>query len=545
MLLLEADGLVKYWGDRLLFEQKEPLRLYRGDRLGIVGTNGAGKTTLLHILAGLAQPDGGTVRLYGASAMIRDAEPWEKASPLSGGEKTRLKLETALRLKAPILFADEPTSHLDLDGIRRVEKELGRHDGLTVFISHDRELLDALCTRILLVDRGTLELYDGGYSSYRTERELRERRHRLEYEQYAKEKERLEEAIREKGARASGMRRPPKRMGVKEARLGKEKGRQKQEKVHHAANALEKRLELLEKVEKPVERPEVRFDINGFVPVHGRTAVRLERVTVAFGERCLFRDFTASFRPGAKAALIGSNGAGKTTLLELVRRGAPGTAVAGGGRLGYFHQGLALLEEERSILDNVREGSPYPEVFIRTVLARLLFRREEVRKPVGVLSGGEKVKTALAKAFLSGCNILLLDEPTNYLDVMAREELEQVLAAYPGTILFATHDRRLIARVATELLLFECGELRRFDGTYKEYQDSLERTGNPEAGGRPPETAERSGGAVCLEEERMQLERELAEVLGRLSVPRRGDDPALLEARFQELVKRKREIHLP
>lgn len=538
MLLLEANQLEKYWRDRLIYKQEQSLRLYRGDRLGIVGRNGSGKTTLLHTLAGLLQPDAGTVKRYGECTLLAAFEDWEKESHLSGGEMTKRKLESALLAGSPILLADEPTSHMDLNGIRRVEGELSRYDGLVVLVSHDRELLDKVCTHILELEEGKLTLYSGGYSSYREQKALEADQAQFAYEQYAKEKDRLSSAIREKKARAVGMRKPPKRMGVKEARLGSEKAGQKQAKVQGAAQALITRLENLAKVEKPKELPEVRFDINGFKPIHGRVAIRLAEVTKLVGGRLLISGLSATIRPGDKVALLGANGSGKTTLLDMIRSGEEGTALSRGARLGYFHQTLALLDEQRTVLENVTEESPYPESFIRTVLARLLFRREEVLKPVAVLSGGEKVKTALAKVFLSGCNLMLLDEPSNYLDIGAREELEEVLAAYPGTILFASHDRRLIKNVANKLLVFEGeGAVRWFDGTYETLNDrqneQLPKPG-PDLG---------SEGVVRQEEERLQVELELAEVIGRLSVPRKTDDTAAMESRYLELLKRKKELN--
>lgn len=530
MLLLEAHGLEKSWGDRLLFTQAEPLKLYRGDRLGIVGRNGCGKTTLLRMLAGLCEPDKGWVKRYGSSAVIAQTEDGPGATTLSGGERTRRRIQEALQHRVPILFADEPTSHLDLAGISLVERELTPYDGLVVLISHDRELLDGVCTQILEIEEGKITVTPGGYSAYRELKIRRRERDVFEYEQYAKEKDRLEQAAREISARTVGMRKPPKRMSVKEARLGSEKARQKQAKVHQAAKAIERRMEMLKPVEKPREAPEVRFDVNGFVPLHGKTALRIEGISKRYGAKTLFDNVTLAIEPGSKIALIGPNGAGKSTLLEMIRTEEAGIRLAGSGKIGYFHQTFGQLDVNRSVLDNVRSDSPYPESFIRTVLARLLFRREEVMKPVGVLSGGEKVKTALAKVFLSGCNIMLLDEPTNYLDIASREQLEEVLKAYPGTVLFASHDRRLIRGLASRLLVFDNGGIRLFNGTYSEL---TEKPMTQRSDHKPDVVSEAAGNTAEL---RMQLEMELAEVLGRLSVPRKGDVKEEWEARYRALL---------
>ncbi|UUZ86939.1 ATP-binding cassette domain-containing protein [Paenibacillus sp. P26] len=492
----------------------------------------------MHILSGQTAPDQGTVRLYGKHAVIEqsdDGGPAQLEDTRSGGERTRARIEAALREEAEILFADEPTSHLDLQGIRRVERELVQFPGLVVLISHDRELLDSVCRRILEVENGKIRLYEGNYSDYRRQRTEREARVRFEYEQYTQEKKRLTEAIREKTLKAKGMGKPPKRMSTSESRLHKEKAGQKQEKVHQAAKALEKRLERLPQAERPVEPPEVRFDINGFVPVYGKRVLSVDRLGRRFGGRILFENVSFSVPPGAKVALVGPNGAGKSTLLGRIRAKEEGVRFGPGASIGYFHQSQALLDNRETILENVMAQSIYPEVFVRTVLARMLFKREEVHKPVHLLSGGEKVKTALAQVFLSGCNVLLLDEPTNYLDVFTRERLEEVLLRYPGTILFASHDRRLIDRLADRIILFEPGRVRLFHGTYREYlerPEAAEERQDESGGGETTGSVSGPAKPAIPAEEKLRLELELTEVLGRLSLPQKPEVKEALEERY-------------
>lgn len=540
MLILEAKGIEKSYGDRLIFKLDE-LQVQHDERIGIVGMNGAGKTTLLDILSGESIPETGYVIHHGMTAVLPQLNDTEKRADvdieakwqvhrlsdenLSGGERTRRKIATALGRQADMLFADEPTSHLDLNGIEMLEKELKQYKGAVFLISHDRELLDAVCTKIIEIENGEIHEYPGNYSAYREQKAHQKERARFEYEQYTKEKKRLQAAAQEKMRKVQSMKKTPKRMGNSEARLHKMEARQKKAKLDRNVKAIESRIEHLEKKEKPKEQEAVQFDIQFFAPVHGKFAIRLERLTKRFDGRTLFRGLSCTIKPGMKVALVGKNGAGKSTLLNMIAHEEEGVQLAGSGKLGYFHQDLSTLDKEKSILKNVSEESPYPETMIRTVLARLLFKREDVFKPVGALSGGERVKVSLAKVFLGDYNILLLDEPTNYLDIFTQEELEGVLTAYPGTIVFATHDRHLMNRLTDHVLVIEDENAVFFEGNYEQYVKSREQSSTN-----------------TDEQTILKLENELAEVIGRLSMLQTEDSKQELENRYQWLLKELRRI---
>ncbi|SEM68214.1 macrolide transport system ATP-binding/permease protein [Lihuaxuella thermophila] len=396
---------------------------------------------------------------------------------MSGGERTRQKVISALAEKPALLLADEPTSHLDAEAVEWLEKELSRYPGALLLISHDRALLDAVCSKILEVENGQITVYQGNYSDYRRQKEEQLERSRFEYEQYVAEKKRLTQVVMDKKQKARSMEKPPKGMSPSEARLisNKQKANSARAKVEKQARAIQSRIEKLPKKEKPVELPTVQFDLDVYRPIEGKNALRLERLSKRFGKKELFHQLTCTIPSGKKVAVLGKNGAGKSTLLQMIASQAAGVHQAPLAKIGYFHQQLANLDEERSILNNVQGSSPYSETLIRTVLARLLFPREAVYKPVRVLSGGEKVKVALAKVFLSDANLLLLDEPTNFLDIFTREELEKVLRAYPGTILFASHDRWFIRKLADHLLILNEGTATYFTGNYDEYLESQQR----------------------------------------------------------------------
>lgn len=536
MLLLEAQKIEKSYGDRLLIKV-DNLQVYHGERIGIVGKNGEGKSTLLKMFVGEVEPDQGVIQRFCSIAYIPQFEmidatdltlkekngwniPQEESSFLSGGEETRKKLAFALSSNASLIIADEPTSHLDVEGVEKLENELKCFDGGLLIISHDRELLNQICTSIWEVEAGGIRAYQGNYESYLVQKQREEERQWFEYEQYIKEKKRLEHAALEQSQKSKSLKKAPSRMGNSEARLHKRSVGQKKAKLDKGVKAIESRINHLEKKSKPKTEDEINFDINGFRQLHSKTAMSLRQVCAKVEDRVLFSELNGTIKPGLKIAISGSNGVGKSTLLKMINNRAEGITIAKPANIGYFHQQLKNLDDEKTILENVQETSNYTENFIRTVLSRLLFKRDDVQKEVGVLSGGERVKTALAKVFLGDYNILLLDEPTNYLDLQTKEALQSVLQAYPGTIIFVTHDRFFIKKLATHVLLIRSKTAVMKDVNH--VTDSM----NP-----VEQTDEIDSLAINLE---------LTEIISKLSIVSCMDEKLKLERKYEDLLRRRK-----
>lgn len=483
--LLTADSLGKGFGGRELFYIPR-LEIPEGQRIGLAGPNGCGKTTLLHILAGVIAPDEGTVKRRCKIALLRqpgldhnhpDARtpegPLRRFLPAqgpgkSGGEQTRKAIAAALSENAPLLFADEPTNNLDLSGIAMLEDMLKHYKGTVVLVSHDRVLLDAVCTCIWALEEGKLRVFPGNYSAWIGERE-REREFALfEYAQYQKERDRLAAEMRVIREQARNMRKPPKRMGSSEWMLYKDQASIQQGHIQNRAKAMEKRIQQLEVKEKPAELPSVKMRGQSVGPV-SRTAARVECKEIRRGGRAILRDVNLLLPTGSKTVMLGDNGAGKTTLAEYLLQQGQGVTLAPGLKIGNFSQTHALLEPEKTVLENARADSILSEGEVRTILANLLLKGEDVGKPVKVLSGGERAKTAFARLLASQCGLLVLDEPTNHIDSFAAEALERLLALWEGTLLLITHDRRLAEKVAQRLVFVEHGAIRTFEGGWKEW----------------------------------------------------------------------------
>jgi len=538
MLLVECRNLKKSYGDRLILDI-ENLCIYDHDRIGIVGVNGAGKTTLLNLLSKRIEPDEGWVKLYGRCSYISQLEPPQEAiiqpaiaskfqvhqtyrESMSGGEKTRFKLAAGLSHNNAIIFADEPTSNMDIEGIQLVESSLAKFAGALVLISHDRDLLDSLCTKIIEIERGKIKTYSGNYSKYIKQKTEEQNLAQFEYEQYVKEKKRLERtiiSIREKG---KSMRKTPRRMGNSEARLHKMGNQKAKANLDRAIKNVESRIKHLEVKEKPPVDKKIKLDIGEVQKVYSKIIIEGSGLNKSFGEKVIFKDAQFQIENGAKVGLIGPNGCGKSTLLKMIVNQELPIKTAPNIRIGYFSQEMSILDGTKSILDNVMVESIYEERFVRLLLARLLFKGDSVYKKVGILSGGEKVKASFAKIICSDFNLLILDEPTNYLDLYSLEVVEEVLREYEHTLLFVSHDRRFINSVANQILIIEDHKLKTFKGSYNEYMTSL--------------TKARDREKERIEEEILLLQNRLAEVIGRISIPSKKDDPELLEVEYREIL---------
>jgi len=544
MLNLEINNLKKYFGDKLILEI-DNLKVYSEDKIGIVGVNGAGKSTLLNILCRKLQADEGSIKHYGNYSYIsqleepnynvKDNELFSKFNlknknnnDLSGGEKTRFKIAEAFSEKSSILFADEPTSNLDISAVKMFEEMLVKFDGGVMLVSHDRELLDSVCNKILEIENGKVKLYDGNYSDFIKQKERERKRKEFEYNEYVKEKERLSKAASEIEGKTVSMRKAPKRMGNSEARLHRKMGNQKSKaKLDKTRKSIYSRIEHLEAKEKVVNTEKANIDFEALNKVHSRVVITGEHINKAFGKRIIFNNAEFEIFSGAKVALIGDNGCGKTTLIKMILNCEEKIKISKALKIGYFSQDLGILDESKTVLYNVMKTSVYDEAFARLILSRLLFKREDVYKQVSVLSGGERVKLSFAKIILTGSNILILDEPTNYLDLYSIEALEEVLKDYDGTILFVSHDRKFIKKVATDILTIKNHAINTFRGGYDEYLKFINK---------PSEVN------IDAKNEKMVLENRLSEIIGRLSMPGKNDNIEELDAEYKRILQRLREI---
>ena len=545
-IMLEATGLHMFYGERQLLKI-EQLQIYDMDRIGLIGENGAGKTTLLQILAGEKKPETGTVRRFVPVAVIHQegkAGPGEdrefrarfraqeSRESLSGGEMTRNRITEALSSHPELLMADEPTTDLDQEGLGLLRKTLAGFQGAILLISHDRMLLRKLCNRIWYLRDGTILDFPGGYDDFIVERDRRMERETFEYEQYKAERKRLKESAQRMAERASQVKKAPGRMGNSEARLHKREWTDSVLQLSHAKRTIQNRLEHLEVKEKPKALPEIRMKLGITRPVKAKTALECACGRLQVGESELLRDTGFVLPTGSRTALIGPNGCGKTTLLHAILD-QTGAEVHFQGKarwnpavqIGWFDQHHEqTMDRQKSVLENIMETSVYPEHFARTVMACLGLRGEAVFKPLNLLSGGEKAKTALGRLLLMDCNTLLLDEPTNHLDLFTMEELEKLLASYGGTILFVSHDEEFIRKTATRILRFDEGKLVTTEGGWGEMKNPVQTDG----------TAEDRGLEIS------RLEMRMAVLSARMARPAKGDRPEQLQQEYLELV---RQIH--
>ena len=533
-ILLSANHIVQYFGERKILEF-EKLNVYEGDHIGIVGGNGVGKTTLLNILSGELIPDEGSVirevpvsyfKQFRDRAEQVDLQKCRKLGltgklsreHLSGGEMTRLGL-AAMNKDSLLTFADEPTANLDADGVELCCQMLEQCSTL-LLISHDRAVLNRLCTRIVEVRDGCLYFYTGNFAAYHEQREQAFKRQEFEYQQYRSEKSRLEKAARQRSQASKSVRKAPSRMGNSEARLYKREAGEKMEKLDNARKAILSRLEQLEVKEKPREMAQVRIDFSLTDPPANREIVMGDHITFSYGKKLIFENASFSLPKGSKTALIGPNGAGKTTLMELIWSGATGIRLVPKAKIGYFKQNLDTLDLSKTVLENVMETSVQSEKTMRGILARLLIRREDVFKKVSVLSGGERVKLAFAKLFGSPANLLLLDEPTNFLDMPAIEALQQMVEDYEGTVLFVSHDRTFLEECATRILRIEDRKLISFAGNLTEWEKKQIESKSEK------------------KMDKLLLELRLADVISRLSTPN-CQNKEELEKEFEQLIAQK------
>ncbi|KMT22283.1 ribosomal protection-like ABC-F family protein [Clostridium cylindrosporum] len=544
MLLIECANIKKYYGDRLILDI-EGLKIYSNDRIGVVGLNGMGKTTLLNILCGNLNPDEGFVKRYKSfsyisqlETTIEEAVSGETASKfgisealkeyMSGGEKTKFRLAKGLDERSEIIFADEPTPNLDIDSVKLIEEKFKAYKGALVIVSHDRSFLDRICNKILEIDKGKLKIYTGNYTAYKEQREKENERARFEYEKYQREKKRLENVMVETNEKGRSIKKAPSRMGNSEARLHKMGDQRAKANLDRAAKSIKSRLNNLEVKEKPSEVDKIKLDALSSGKLHSKILISGKNINKEFKDKVIFKGASFDIYNGSKTALIGANGSGKTTLINMIMKGNSSLKISNVAKIGYFSQSLDILDENSSIIENIMKESIYSESFARTLLARLLFKKEDIYKKVELLSGGERVKASFAKIFLRDINLLILDEPTNYLDIYSMEALEEALRDYPKTILFVSHDRGFVSSIADNVLSIEDKKFVSFKGTYEEFIES--------------KTKKIDNSREEKEKRILILENRISELIGRLSMPSKKDNVEMLDKEYRSVLLELKEL---
>ena len=431
------------------------------EKAAIVGINGSGKTTLLRCILGIEEADEGSIAFSKEKKMDYLAQQHadietenDDYETLSGGQKTRKRLEEILQEKPDLLILDEPTNHLDIGSIQWLEKVLKRYDGAVLLVSHDRYFLDRIVTKVIDLERGKVRMYQGNYSAYaEKKRQLREAEWKAFQNQQAEIKH--QEAVIEKLKQFN------------------------REKSIKRAESREKMLSKVERLEKPEELENEMKLLFSPRESSGNDVLMAKELGKSYDGKRLFSHGTFSLQRGEHVALIGDNGSGKTTLLKilngLIRADEGEFRLGSKVKIAYYDQEHAVLHMEKTLFEEIQDS--YPEMNntkVRNVLAAFLFTGDDVYKRIQDLSGGEQGRVSLAKLMLSDANFLILDEPTNHLDIQGKEVLEEAIRNYEGTVLYVSHDRYFINKTATRIIELFSNRFDNYIGNYDYYIEKKE-----------------------------------------------------------------------
>ena len=377
----------------------------------------------------------------------------KKISTFSGGEKTRLSMAKLLLSEPDLLILDEPTNHLDMENVAWLENYLSSYNGAIVIVSHDRYFLDKVVNVVYNLEFGKLKKYVGNYSKFLKQYEEDYEKQLKEFTSQQKDIKRLEEFVQKNIARASTSKMAKSRQKVLD------------------------KMELIDNPKKDDKAANIEFNIK---EQSGRDVLMIENLKVGYDGKQVGNAYNFSVYKGDRIAIVGRNGIGKSTLIKTIakKQNAISGSVHYGSKvsLGYYDQKQAEFESSKTILNELWDEYPLmKEAEVRTVLGRFLFRGDSVLKIVRDLSGGEKARLQLAKLMLEKNNLLVLDEPTNHLDITSKQVLEDALENYEGTIVFVSHDRYFINKIANKVLDITGDDYSIYLGNYDYYLEKREQ----------------------------------------------------------------------
>ncbi|MCM3224729.1 ribosomal protection-like ABC-F family protein [Terribacillus saccharophilus] len=539
--LIKLQQLTYKYGERLIMQQANAT-VYQGDVIGIIGRNGAGKSTLLKLVAGKEHMAEGAIwtedsieieiveqerDIYTSESVLSEAAKlrgkWRVPSVsyrnMSGGEKLKTRLANGLSSRADVLLLDEPTNHLDEDSVNLLVEEIESTNKTLLIVSHDRYLLDRVATKIWSIEEQRLHTFAGNYTAYTDHRQKEKEAQQHAFEKQQKRIKQVEGQIASlQNWSAKAHAQSTKQEGAKEYYRKKAKRMDKAVKSKH--KRLEKELEK-EKVEAVVPDHGVSFELSS-ARKKGKRFLECKNVTKQYDDKVLFQDANFTIKHGEKIGLQGPNGCGKTTFFRMITGNEPYGGelwISPTANIGYLSQDVYDLPLDKAPAEIFHQESFAERGKVQTLLLHLGFEAESWMLPIEDMSMGERVKLKLMQHILADKDVLLLDEPTNHMDLPSREQLEQTLAAYSGTLLVISHDRYFREKVTDTQLIIQDGKMMKNLGTSAAQSDVDDD--------------------ILL----MQLENERQEVLGKLSMLTPGDTVYKdLDERFNQLTKRIRQL---
>lgn len=444
------------------------LTVYQGEHIGIIGDNGQGKTTLLRIVAQQLIPERGNVQNFqkwGYLSQKLNSETINRLDDhkssvsdeysqnhLSGGELQWQRVEELLAGDNSGLLLDEPTTYLDQPGINELTDELRYYYGTLLVVSHDREFLDKIVTKLWIISDGQVRVFNGNYKDYQSQLVTEQVTLERQVDETRRESRRLEQAIGQQKQRAASVDRSSKKQRQRQIKPDRYSATKQKDSVAKAAakraKAMKKRLERLPNDVKQERQQPVNFPVPTYLELHNNYPIRGERVTIKRGSNVLFKNINFQFERNKVIAITGPNGSGKTSLFNHILDDGPGIVVSPKAKIAVYQQFSNLSTDTTPLLTTLMRQTAYSEKVVRRILAQLKFNQRTVHQPLNTLSGGEATRFALAQLFIQPANILVLDEPTNFMDIATIESLEKLLATYPGTVLITSHDQTFLNHVA-------------------------------------------------------------------------------------------------